>query len=89
MKGLEKAAIATHTGADGDAVGSAVALLYLLRYLDAEAMFCYSEEVPDYLCWLLPRSLSRSVHRITTSLWSTPPGLTASACEMGKCAGCA
>jgi phosphoesterase RecJ-like protein len=54
LKGLDKAAIATHTGADGDAVGSAVALLYLLRYLDAEAVFCYSEEVPDYLCWLLP-----------------------------------
>ncbi len=54
MKGLQKAAVTTHTGADGDAIGSAVALVYLLRSLGAEAVFCHSEEVPNYLRWLLP-----------------------------------
>lgn len=54
LKGLEKAAVTTHTGADGDAIGSAVALVYLVRSLDAEAVFCHAEPVPNYLRWLLP-----------------------------------
>ncbi len=54
LKGLEKAAVTTHTGADGDAIGSAVALVYLVRSLGAEAVFCHSEPVPNYLRWLLP-----------------------------------
>ncbi len=55
LKGVDKAAVTTHTGADGDAIGSAVALVRLLRSLGAEeAMFCHSEEVPNYLRWLLP-----------------------------------
>lgn len=53
LKGLRKAAVTTHTGADGDAVGSAIALVCLVRSLGAEAVFCYSEEVPGYLEWLL------------------------------------
>src|SRR5919199_1093003 len=55
LKGLHKAAVTTHTGADGDAIGSAVALVYLARSVGAEeALFCHSEPVPDYLRWLLP-----------------------------------
>src|SRR5919199_767713 len=55
LKGLHKAAVTTHTGADGDAIGSAVALVYLARSLGAqEALFCHSEPVPNYLRWLLP-----------------------------------
>ncbi len=54
LKGLDRAAVTTHTGADGDAIGSAVALVYLLRSLGLEAVFCYAEEVPNYLRWLLP-----------------------------------
>ncbi len=54
LKGLEKATITTHTGADGDAIGSAVALVYLVRSLGAEAVFCHAEPVPNYLQWLLP-----------------------------------
>ena len=54
LRGLDRAAVTTHTGADGDAIGSAVALVYLLRSLGAEAAFCYAEEVPNYLRWLLP-----------------------------------
>jgi phosphoesterase RecJ-like protein len=54
LRGLDKAAVTTHTGADGDAVGSAVALVYLVRSLGAEAVFCHSEPVPNYLRWLLP-----------------------------------
>lgn len=59
LKGLQKAAVTTHTGADGDAIGSAVALLYLMRALGAEAVFCHSEEVPNYLRWLLPDETSK------------------------------
>ncbi len=55
LKAVDKAAVTTHAGADGDAIGSAVALVRLLRSLGAEeAMFCHSEEVPNYLRWLLP-----------------------------------
>lgn len=54
LKGVEKAAVTTHTGADGDAIGSAVALVRLLRALGAEAFFCHREPVPNYLRWLLP-----------------------------------
>jgi phosphoesterase RecJ-like protein len=54
LKGLERAAVTTHTGADGDAIGSAVALVYLARSLGAEAVFCHAEPVPNYLRWLLP-----------------------------------
>jgi bifunctional oligoribonuclease and PAP phosphatase NrnA len=54
LKGLTKAAVTTHTGADGDAIGSAVALVYLVRSLGGEAVFCYAEPVPNYLEWLLP-----------------------------------
>lgn len=54
LKSLQKGAVTTHTGADGDAIGSAIALVYLVRALGAEAVFCHSEEVPGYLEWLLP-----------------------------------
>jgi phosphoesterase RecJ-like protein len=54
LRGLDRAAVTTHTGADGDAIGSAVALVYLVRSLGAEVAFCYAEKVPNYLRWLLP-----------------------------------
>ena len=54
LKTLERAAVTTHVGADGDAIGSAAALVYLLRSLGAEAVFCHREGVPAYLRWLLP-----------------------------------
>ena len=54
LKGLEKAAVTTHTGADGDAIGSAVALVYLVRSVGAAGVFCHAEPVPNYLQWLLP-----------------------------------
>jgi phosphoesterase RecJ-like protein len=54
LRTVERAAVTTHTGADGDAIGSAVALVRLLRALGAEARFCHREPVPNYLRWLLP-----------------------------------
>ena len=54
LKGPIRAAITTHVGADGDAIGSAAALIYLVRSLGGEAVFCHAEEVPNYLRWLLP-----------------------------------
>lgn len=54
LQSLQKAAVTTHTGADGDAIGSAIALKLLLHALGTEAVFCHSEEVPTYLQWLLP-----------------------------------
>ena len=53
LKTLQRAAVTTHTGADGDAIGSAVALVHLIRSLSAEAVFCHAEAVPNYLRWLL------------------------------------
>jgi bifunctional oligoribonuclease and PAP phosphatase NrnA len=54
LRSLDKVAVTTHVGADGDAIGSAAALVYLVRSLGAEARFCHTEEVPNYLRWLLP-----------------------------------
>ncbi|HEX2098161.1 MAG TPA: DHH family phosphoesterase [Rubrobacteraceae bacterium] len=54
VKGLKKVAVSTHVGADGDAIGSAAALVRLAHSLGKEAVFCHAEEVPRYLKWLLP-----------------------------------
>jgi phosphoesterase RecJ-like protein len=54
LKSLRRAAVTCHTVPDGDAIGSAVALVHLLRSLGAEAVFCHAEEVPNYLRWLMP-----------------------------------
>ena len=59
LKTLDRVAITTHVGADGDAIGSSIALLYLMRSLGAEAVFCHAEEVPNYLRWLLPEPALR------------------------------
>jgi phosphoesterase RecJ-like protein len=54
LKSLDRVAITTHVGADGDAIGASAALLRLMHALGAEAVFCHAEEVPGYLAWLLP-----------------------------------
>ncbi|QIN82990.1 hypothetical protein GBA63_10265 [Rubrobacter tropicus] len=54
LKTLDRVAITTHVGADGDAIGASAALLRLMRRLGAEAVFCHAEPVPEYLKWLLP-----------------------------------
>jgi phosphoesterase RecJ-like protein len=54
LKTLDRVAITTHVGADGDAIGASAALLRLMRQLGAEAVFCHAEPVPEYLEWLLP-----------------------------------
>lgn len=59
LKRLDRVAITTHVGVDGDAVGSSIAMLYLLRSLGAEAVFCHAEDVPNYLQWLLPEAQHR------------------------------
>lgn len=57
LKTLDRVAITTHVGADGDAIGASAALLRLMRALGAEAVFCHAEEVPNYLRWLIPDAL--------------------------------
>ncbi len=54
LKTLDRAAVTTHVGADGDAIGASAALVRLLRGLGVPAVFCHAEPVPDYLRWLLP-----------------------------------
>ena len=54
LRNVDKAAVTTHVGADGDAIGTSAALVHLMRALGAEAVFCHSEEVPSYLQWLIP-----------------------------------
>ncbi len=61
LKTLDRVAITTHVGADGDAIGASAALLHLMRSLGAEAVFCHAEEVPGYLDWLLPDGSSREL----------------------------
>ena len=61
LKTLERVAVTTHVGADGDAVGSAAALVRLMKELGAAAVFCHAEAVPNYLHWLLPDEAYREL----------------------------
>src|SRR5215212_10254957 len=54
LKTLDRVAVTTHVGADGDAIGASAALVRLMHKLGAEAVFCHAEEVQGYLDWLLP-----------------------------------
>jgi phosphoesterase RecJ-like protein len=54
LRELDKVAISTHVGADGDAIGSSVAMFYLMRSLGADVVICHREPVPGYLSWLPP-----------------------------------
>lgn len=54
LKTLDRVAVTTHVGSDGDAIGASAALVRLMRNLGAEAVFCHAEGVPGYLRWLLP-----------------------------------
>ncbi len=64
LKTLDRVAVTTHVGADGDAIGASAALVRLMHKLGAEAVFCHSEAVQDYLAWLLPEE----------ALTELPPG---------------
>src|ERR671932_648932 len=48
LKTLDRVAVTTHVGADGDAIG-------------ASAVFCHAEAVPEYLAWLLPDEALREL----------------------------
>src|ERR671932_1329324 len=48
LKTLDRVAVTTHVGADGDAIG-------------ASAVFCHAEVVPEYLAWLLPDEALREL----------------------------
>jgi bifunctional oligoribonuclease and PAP phosphatase NrnA len=61
LKTLDRVAVTTHVGADGDAIGASTALVRLMQALGAAAIFCYAEEVPNYLRWLLPNEAFREL----------------------------
>ena len=61
LKTLDRVAVTTHVGADGDAIGASAALVRLMRALGAAAIFCHAEEVPIYLRWLLPDEVFREL----------------------------
>jgi phosphoesterase RecJ-like protein len=61
LKTLDRVAVTTHVGADGDAIGASAALVRLMRSLGAAAIFCHTEEVPSYLRWLLPDEAFRDL----------------------------
>lgn len=48
----KKIGITFHTSPDGDAVGSTLALLNILRYLKKDAYMISKDEIPDYLSFL-------------------------------------
>ena len=61
LKTLDRVAVTTHVGADGDAIGASAALVRLMRGLGAEAVFCHAEPVPVYLQWLVPGEVLREL----------------------------
>jgi len=52
---FDKIVILTHTNMDGDAIGSASALCYLLRYLKKDAYILLEDTIPEYLSILSKR----------------------------------
>src|SRR5215203_2170403 len=54
LKSLDRVAVTTHVGSDGDAIGASAALVRLMRRLGATVVFCHAEGAPEYLGWLLP-----------------------------------
>src|SRR5918997_2802776 len=54
LKTLDRVAVTTHVGSDGDAIGASAALVRLMCRLGTKAVFCHSEGAPAYLGWLLP-----------------------------------
>src|SRR5215210_842383 len=61
LKTLDRVAVTTHVGADGDAIGASAALVRLMHRLGATAVFCHAEVVPEYLSWLLPDEVLREL----------------------------
>ncbi|MFL6032250.1 MAG: DHH family phosphoesterase [Rubrobacteraceae bacterium] len=61
LKTLDRVAVTTHVGADGDAIGASAALVRMMRALGAAAVFCHAEEVPSYLRWMLPEEIFREL----------------------------
>jgi bifunctional oligoribonuclease and PAP phosphatase NrnA len=58
---LDRVAVTTHVGSDGDAIGASAALVRLMRRLGATAVFCHAEGAPSYLGWLLPEKPLREL----------------------------
>src|ERR687895_731991 len=61
LKSLDRVAVTTHVGSDGDAIGASAALVRLMRRLGATAVFCHAEGAPEYLGWLLPDEVLREL----------------------------
>jgi bifunctional oligoribonuclease and PAP phosphatase NrnA len=61
LRTLDRVAVTTHVGADGDAIGASAALVRMMRALGAAAVFCHAEEVPSYLRWMLPEEIFREL----------------------------
>jgi bifunctional oligoribonuclease and PAP phosphatase NrnA len=61
LKTLDRVAVTTHVGADGDAIGASAARVRMMRALGAAAVFCHAEEVPSYLRWMLPEEIFREL----------------------------
>src|ERR687893_330411 len=72
LKSLDRVAVTTHVGSDGDAIGASAALVRLMRRLGATAVFCHAEGAPEYLGWLLPdeplRELPPDHHELVADL---------------------
>ena len=53
LRGSKKTLLLCHRGPDGDAIGSALALVLMLRALGGEAIAASADEAPQYLRFLL------------------------------------
>ncbi|MDR1983302.1 MAG: bifunctional oligoribonuclease/PAP phosphatase NrnA [Prevotellaceae bacterium] len=52
LQSAKHAAIITHTNPDGDAIGSSVALSYILEKLNINSTVVVSNDFPDFLHWI-------------------------------------
>lgn len=54
LEGAQRIAILTHTRPDGDAIGSACGLWYLLKALEKESYVCLDDTVTEQTAFLIP-----------------------------------
>src|SRR5215207_8862921 len=84
LKSLDRVAVTTHVGSDGDAIGASAALVRLMRQLGPRPYFATRKGYPSIWAGYCPTSPCASFHRITTCSSPTHPAQIEPACQYPK-----
>src|ERR671912_563060 len=69
LKSLDRVAVTTHVGSDGDAIGASAALVRLMRQLGVTAVFCHAEN-PLYAEYNLVNPRAAATAEIVADLYA-------------------